>query len=96
MANVAVPTSTSVMLIEPSALIETLEYPGASKLKMFTSLDVPKAESNAVPVCAAPLDVKEALTLEIVTCCRSVSMRFLYAFSMVTFSTWSIPPVEPG
>ena len=96
MDSVAVPMSTSVMLIEPRALIETLEYPGASRLKMFTSLDVPNAESNATPVCAAPLVVKEALTFEIVTCCKSVSMRFLYAFSIVTFSTWSIPPVEPG
>ena len=46
----AVPISTSVMLIEPRALIETLEYPGASRLKMFTSLDAPYAESNATPV----------------------------------------------
>ena len=63
---------------------------------MFTSLSVPYAESNATPVCAAPLVVKLALTFEIVTCCKSVSIRFLYAFSIVTFSTWSFPPVEPG
>ena len=54
---------------------------------MFTALDAPYDESNATPVCAAPLVVKLALTLEIVTSCKSVSMRFLYAFSIVTFST---------
>ena len=70
-------------------------------MNKVTSLPLPAAEANALPVWVVVEEpgrtvVTVAVTLLTVTVAKSTSMRFTYALVTVVFSRNNDPPVEPA